>query len=77
MVGGLILNHALTICTTPVVKIYLGKFGDFVGRLRRGEQIHRRIGAAPRAGQVDRETGKSEQFLADVPKPRRLLENVS
>ena len=47
MVGGLILSQALTLYTTPVVYIYLDKFREFLGRLRRGGKVHRQIGATP------------------------------
>jgi multidrug efflux pump subunit AcrB len=47
MVGGLIVSQVLTLYTTPVVYIYLDKFGEYIGRLRRGGQVRRHVGAAP------------------------------
>ena len=47
MVGGLIVSQVLTLYTTPVVYIYLDKFGKYIGRLRRGGQVRRHVGAAP------------------------------
>jgi multidrug efflux pump subunit AcrB len=47
MVGGLIVSQVLTLYTTPVVYIYLDKFGEYIERLRRGGQIRRHVGAAP------------------------------
>ena len=47
MVGGLIVSQLLTLYTTPVVYIYLDKFGEYIGRLRRGGQFRRHVGAAP------------------------------
>jgi len=47
IVGGLLVSQLLTLYTTPVVYIYLDKLGDFIGRLRHGEQIHRQVRAAP------------------------------
>jgi hydrophobe/amphiphile efflux-1 (HAE1) family protein len=46
IVGGLLVSQLLTLYTTPVVYIYLDKLGDFLGRLRRGGQIDRQVGAA-------------------------------
>ena len=45
IVGGLLVSQLLTLYTTPVVYIYLDKLGDFIGRLRRGWQIDRQVGA--------------------------------
>jgi hydrophobe/amphiphile efflux-1 (HAE1) family protein len=47
IVGGLLVSQLLTLYTTPVVYIYLDKLGEFIGRLRRGEQIHRQVGVTP------------------------------
>jgi hydrophobe/amphiphile efflux-1 (HAE1) family protein len=47
MVGGLIVSQVLTLYTTPVVYIYLDKFGEYIGRLRCGGQVRRHVGAAP------------------------------
>jgi hydrophobe/amphiphile efflux-1 (HAE1) family protein len=46
IVGGLLVSQLLTLYTTPVVYIYLDKLGGFIGRLRRGGQIDRQVGAA-------------------------------
>jgi hydrophobe/amphiphile efflux-1 (HAE1) family protein len=46
IVGGLLVSQLLTLYTTPVVYIYLDKLGEFIGRLRRGGQIDRQVGAA-------------------------------
>jgi hypothetical protein len=46
IVGGLLVSQLLTLYTTPVFYIYLDKLGDFLGRLRRGGQIDRQVGAA-------------------------------
>ena len=45
IVGGLLVSQLLTLYTTPVVYIYLDKLGNFIGRLRRGWQIDRQVGA--------------------------------
>ena len=44
IVGGLLVSQLLTLYTTPVVYIYLDKLGEFIGRLRRGND--RQVGAA-------------------------------
>jgi multidrug efflux pump subunit AcrB len=47
IVGGLLVSQVLTLYTTPVVYIYLDKLGGYIGRLRRGPQIHRQNAPAP------------------------------
>ena len=47
IVGGLAVSQVLTLYTTPVVYIYLDKLGGYIGRLRRGPQIHRQNAPAP------------------------------
>jgi HAE1 family hydrophobic/amphiphilic exporter-1 len=47
IVGGLAVSQVLTLYTTPVVYIYLDKLGGYIGRLRRGPQIHRKKAPAP------------------------------
>jgi HAE1 family hydrophobic/amphiphilic exporter-1 len=47
IVGGLALSQVLTLYTTPVVYIYLDKLGGYIGRLRRGPQIHRQNAPSP------------------------------
>jgi HAE1 family hydrophobic/amphiphilic exporter-1 len=47
IVGGLLVSQLLTLYTTPVVYIYLDKLGGYIGRLRRGPQIHHQVGGAP------------------------------
>jgi HAE1 family hydrophobic/amphiphilic exporter-1 len=47
IVGGLAVSQVLTLYTTPVVYIYLDKLSGYIGRLRRGPQIHRQKAPAP------------------------------
>jgi multidrug efflux pump len=48
IVGGLIVSQALTLYTTPVIYLYLGRFGRWLGRLRGGARARprRRIAEA-------------------------------
>jgi multidrug efflux pump len=46
IVGGLIVSQALTLYTTPVIYLYLGRFGRWLGRLRGGARARPRIAGA-------------------------------
>jgi multidrug efflux pump len=53
IVGGLIVSQALTLYTTPVIYLYLDRFGLWAQRLWRGRRGGAASGAAPRPAGAD------------------------
>jgi multidrug efflux pump len=51
IVGGLIVSQALTLYTTPVIYLYLDRFGDWCGRLWRRLYPPRLAPRAPAPGE--------------------------
>jgi hydrophobe/amphiphile efflux-1 (HAE1) family protein len=46
LAGGLVVSQALTLFTTPILYIYMGKLGSLVARLRGGSAAHVPVAAA-------------------------------